>query len=130
LKFVSITGERRVVGAVQQLLRGTHIGEGGRDQGKVRAPYSQLEVAHVWRMDNPLVQDRYALEVCAPLRLSPMEAVGLILAELGIDLLLLSRILPCRYANSTVCCRAASAAPPYALQAACRFVQVPAYPSL
>ena len=49
---------------MQQLLLGTHIGEGGNDQAELLRPYSRLEVAHAWRMDNPFVKDDYELEVC------------------------------------------------------------------
>ncbi len=71
--FVSVSGDRRVLAAVQRLLRGTHIGEGGRDQWGARIPYTQLEVKHVWRMDNALMHEQYALEVCTALPRFPFD---------------------------------------------------------
>ncbi len=65
-RFISVAGDRRVLSAVQQLLQGTQIGEGGRDQGRSRTSYSQLEVVHVWRMNNALVQEQYDLGVRVP----------------------------------------------------------------
>ena len=69
MKFAPFSCNERVLEAVQLLLRGTHIGEGSRDQGRLVSRYTQLVAAHVWRMENPLVQQRYALEVrvqCRP----------------------------------------------------------------
>jgi hypothetical protein len=68
MRFVSVTGDGRVLDAVQLLLRGTHIGEGGRDQGRVVERYARLEAVHLWRIDNPMLQEQYTLQVasCSP----------------------------------------------------------------